>query len=643
MTWLLEVGLSNLVVAAVLAMVAAMAGRCFRRPALTHALWLLVFLKLITPPLVPLPLGWMTPEPFTEAAQHLEPDRTLTRLKPTESENPSDLVNTPDQALEPIPAPTAVGRAPSDAAQDGQDLAVPLLVPPDVNEHPLRAEPVSESAKGLVAPWLAMAGGVWLCGSLVWFVLAAHRLERFRRLLRHVHHGQTALQEQTQALAEKFGVPCPAVWVVPGQVSPMLWVQRGKPRLLLPEDLVQRLDPEQRRCLIAHELAHWRRSDHWVRRLELVVLGLYWWCPLVWWARAELEQSEEECCDAWVVWAVPGADRAYALALVETVDFLSGARAVMPPIASGMGQVRQLRRRLTMILTDKAPRALGMSGALTVIALGALLLPLMPSWAQEPVARVPVVAQEPVVARQAGLPQEAVLARQDDGRDAQSQDIQRKRQEIERAHADLRQMQAQLEVMKQELQVKAQRLEELVRRMGEAERAKSRDEGTDRPGEKRKGEPKFTDPLAKDGAGVGRFGSKPEGSGGGRFGGGGVGGPGGDVNRRLDALERKLDDVLRELHNMRQPPRSKTPGSAPGPNSDYPAAPPASVNTIPPVPHIVPTPPVPTQNAPGAIPRAANPPPVDFVPVNPIPRTTPLPSVPPQPNPDTAPTGPRQS
>src|SRR5262245_51241671 len=57
MTWLLEIGLSNLVVASALALIAAMIGRCCRRPALTHALWLLVLLKLITPPLIRVPLS----------------------------------------------------------------------------------------------------------------------------------------------------------------------------------------------------------------------------------------------------------------------------------------------------------------------------------------------------------------------------------------------------------------------------------------------------------------------------------------------------------------------------------------------------------------------------------------------------------
>src|SRR5712692_8918992 len=61
---LLHLGLSNAVTAAVLALlVAAFAFLLRRRPALIHGLWLLVLLKLFTPPLVRLPAPWAADAP----------------------------------------------------------------------------------------------------------------------------------------------------------------------------------------------------------------------------------------------------------------------------------------------------------------------------------------------------------------------------------------------------------------------------------------------------------------------------------------------------------------------------------------------------------------------------------------------------
>src|SRR5262245_66444680 len=64
MTLLLQICLANVAVASLLALVAFGVGKVCRRPALVHSLWLLVLLKLVTPPLFWLPVAWpATPEP----------------------------------------------------------------------------------------------------------------------------------------------------------------------------------------------------------------------------------------------------------------------------------------------------------------------------------------------------------------------------------------------------------------------------------------------------------------------------------------------------------------------------------------------------------------------------------------------------
>src|SRR5436190_8396311 len=56
---LLHISLSNAVAAMGLAVVAAVTSRLCRRPALTHGLWLLVLLKLVTPPLLTVRIPWV--------------------------------------------------------------------------------------------------------------------------------------------------------------------------------------------------------------------------------------------------------------------------------------------------------------------------------------------------------------------------------------------------------------------------------------------------------------------------------------------------------------------------------------------------------------------------------------------------------
>src|SRR4029453_13556267 len=58
MSWLVMACLKNAFLALPLVLAALAVGRLSRRPAFAHVLWVLVLVKLITPPLVDVPLGW---------------------------------------------------------------------------------------------------------------------------------------------------------------------------------------------------------------------------------------------------------------------------------------------------------------------------------------------------------------------------------------------------------------------------------------------------------------------------------------------------------------------------------------------------------------------------------------------------------
>jgi beta-lactamase regulating signal transducer with metallopeptidase domain len=255
----------------------------------------------------------------------------------------------------------------------------------------------------------------WALGSFICLVVVTVRIGRFATYLRYGEVAPPALQSRARALAERMQIPdAPLVWFVPGVVCPMLWTGLGLgSRLLVPRGLWDRLDAAQQSSLLAHELAHLKRRDHWVRVLEVLATVLYWWFPVMWWARGRLREAEEQCCDAWVVWALPGLGRDYAGALLEALEFIAeGERGgsvwpAAPMLASGMGQFHQLSRRLTMIKSEAVPRKLSWLGRAVVCGLAVGWLPLAPAGAQvtpvdkanEPavgVAAPPVVEVPPI-------------------------------------------------------------------------------------------------------------------------------------------------------------------------------------------------------------------------------------------------------
>lgn len=384
---LLEIGLANSVCAAGLAALALLVGRFCRRPAVMHALWLLVLVKLMTPPILSLPLRILpAPEPVAALATATEPTAVVSETPPVQ-DNPIEgkflIVPSPNQgdlmiALKINSA--AVFMAPEEA--DAKQSAKPSAT--------ARPEPTPSTAGASRIDWQQLrraALALWIAGAIAWFSVSIRRMVRFQRLLRRARPAPPEIEFRAARLARRMRLPgSPGVAFIPGLVPPLLWMVIGRPTIFLPADLLDQLDETELDTLLAHELAHLRRRDHWVRWLEFVVQGIYWWNPLVILVRRQIQAHEEECCDALVVDLLPA--RSYATAIVQTLDFLAGAPPI-PSAASGLRRVASLKQRLTRILAGNRAGRLGLGGRalLGVLAIG--LLPLLPSLAQSTPERTP--------------------------------------------------------------------------------------------------------------------------------------------------------------------------------------------------------------------------------------------------------------
>jgi len=538
---LLYTGLSNALVAGVLALLAAGIGCVSRRPALVHSLWLLVLVKLITPPLLPLPvirLSLSEPRPA-------EGDVVV----PTEGSAAPD----PGDVREPGPNPVR------DQIAGDLPAAPPMETAPEPLLPPASPRPVAALPPGL--SWETAVAAVWLTGSVLWLSLAAVRCYRFGRFLRGAVPAPAGLQEQVRRLSRRLGLDrCPGVWFVPGRVSPMLWAVGGPPRLLLPTGLWHRLTADQQETLLAHELAHLRRRDHWVRRLELVVTGLYWWHPVVWWAQRELHEAEEQCCDAWVVAALPEAAEAYASALVESVAYLSQARTPLPLGASGVGQVHRLKRRLLMILSGKTPKTLSRAGLWAVLGLGVVLLPWLPTRAQSELPADGARREEPENARQAA----------NGDRD---EEVRQARRTVRQLKSELDAMHARMRDIEQSLRQAQDRLDSLQGRPARPGAKAPPEDNTPRPAAALPVAPAPRGETGRPGnvlpatpapelpaPAAGRSPVPPGPNNTPRFAppradlprGNGRPGAGGDYDRRLWELERKLDRLIEEMETLRE-------------------------------------------------------------------------------------------
>ena len=124
----------------------------------------------------------------------------------------------------------------------------------------------------------------WLVVSVALAMGQTIRIVRFRRRLGGAVPAPDFLIDEAYRIGHWLGVDVPELLVVDNLGTPLLWCL-GRPQLLLPTKLVETLSVERWRGILTHELAHLRRRDHWISRLELVTGLIWWWNPLYWLTR----------------------------------------------------------------------------------------------------------------------------------------------------------------------------------------------------------------------------------------------------------------------------------------------------------------------------------------------------------------------
>jgi beta-lactamase regulating signal transducer with metallopeptidase domain len=366
--WFVETTL----VASGLAVVAACAGRLRSiGPTARHALWLVVLLKLITPPLFcwPWAADWRGSNwPFTLATT--APHTPVARA--------DDSVSTPGLAR--VKATTLAELERSLSASGSK----PAARGPDEgrkSDGSLRSIVLLRRALRWAAQPDQMArlttglGYGWLFFTVLLAVGQALRVSRFRSRLRAAVPAPEFLIDEAERIGRGLGIRVPELLIVPDLHTPLVWCL-NQPKLLLPAILVKTLDLDSWRGILIHELAHLRRRDHWVSRLELAAGLIWWWNPVYWLALSRIDAEAELACDAWVVSTLPKDRLAYAEALFNIVSTLSMAKAPAPALGA-VSSGRLFERRLTMILHGDgscrlSPRAL--------LAACLLVLLALPSW-----------------------------------------------------------------------------------------------------------------------------------------------------------------------------------------------------------------------------------------------------------------------
>ena len=190
--------------------------------------------------------------------------------------------------LVPFAALVALGRVLLGAVTP--DVAAPLLsaIRPAATSLHLAAPLMMPAPAHSPYLWPAaeVAGIVWAVGLVAIMLLCLSRWLELRSCLRAA---------STVASSAPVPVKTASSFLEPGLVG--IW----RPVILLPHGLSQQLTQGEMDAILAHELCHLRRRDNLLAAMHMLVEGLFWFHPLVWWIGSRLVEERERACDESVV------------------------------------------------------------------------------------------------------------------------------------------------------------------------------------------------------------------------------------------------------------------------------------------------------------------------------------------------------
>lgn len=246
--------------------------RC--RPSIHAALWTLVLIKFLLPPVLP---GGFGLSPLLSS--FLRPATSLAQTTPETPDKQTRLSSAAEATLQP-------------PASDEQTTPRRRLLP--------------------VALLFAYASLVSLFG---WRALL--NAYRMRRRVEQLHATDNRLADEVAAVAVRLGLRRPPrVRTTDATTCPFV-VGVLSPTLVMPASLPARIDAAAREALIIHELAHIRRRDTLVRWLRNAARLLFFFWPPVWWLCRRVERFSEMACDEWAVRLSSVSPQLYAEALLD--------------------------------------------------------------------------------------------------------------------------------------------------------------------------------------------------------------------------------------------------------------------------------------------------------------------------------------
>jgi beta-lactamase regulating signal transducer with metallopeptidase domain/uncharacterized protein involved in exopolysaccharide biosynthesis len=220
----------------------------------------------------------------------------------------------------------------------------PAIIPiASVTHAAISTPPARITIRGL-APW------IWLAGFVALLLTVAGQYHLFvRKLGRWELVAEPRVLELLQGCRTTLGLRRPVILLAATGLDTPALFGLLRPRLLIPADMLRRLDDRELRHILLHELTHLQRGDLLVNWALILVRAAHWFNPLVWLAFRRLRADQELACDAAVIARLAHDERrSYGHTLLKLLDQFS-SHGLCPGLVPFITNKQIIKRRIVMI------------------------------------------------------------------------------------------------------------------------------------------------------------------------------------------------------------------------------------------------------------------------------------------------------
>ena len=296
------------------------------RPHLAHALWALVLLKCLTPPIIASPtsvFSWL-PDRYSASSSKMNVSAAANAPSPDSSDRMEGLATVVVRVLREDSTHAIANSASSSS---------PSAARADVDGRWL--------IRTAIFLWLSVATMVLAAnGFRLWIFL--------RRVKKATLPTSQSLSQLSERVSKRIGLRRSVrVLTVDAAFGPavvgLIW-----PTILLPKVIVEGKSDTELEPLLAHELVHVRRGDLLWAMLQGISVSLWWFNPLIWVADRLLTREAERSCDEETIAGLGCSPAVYARSLLDVMERKHQLRAA--PSLPGVRPVDITAKRLERIM-----------------------------------------------------------------------------------------------------------------------------------------------------------------------------------------------------------------------------------------------------------------------------------------------------